>query len=326
MILSGYADEETLRNGLEIAHQYLTKPCDSETLIESIAQIFKIQECVNNPRIITNVGKIAHFPSLPKIYHELNKAIADEFMTNQKIAQILAQDMALSAKLIQLVNSPFFGMNRKVSNLTEAVNLIGGRKLNNLIFKVHISEAFPMKDPVALNLMETLWQNAIRTAELAKLISLAEQQKDDRPDQAYLGGLLHNMGLLIFMALDEGKGKLSKLLAEVKQSSVKVPDLEQQIFGFNRYEVAAYVLSLWKIPPRVIEAILLQNQPSATNYNEMNALTAVHVAAALLNQKGETEEQCLFSLAMDEEYLRRINKLDRLPEWKRLADSVMRQF
>ncbi len=320
IILSGYADEVSLKNGLEVAHQYFSKPCTAEIIREAISQIFKIQDCLKNPKIVTEVGDPSQLPSLPKIYHQLNAAIANENTTINEISNIFASDMVLSAKLLQLIYSPYFGLNRNISNLTEAVNLIGLKKLNNLVLSVHVKNAFPILNSEMEYYMGYLWQDAGRVAELARLITLSENQQEDRPDQAYLGGLLHNLGLLIF--LSRGGDKLKYLLEQVKNTEIPVADLELDIFGFTRSEAAAYVLSLWKIPPRIIEAILLQNRPNDTDYDDISALTAVHVAACLLKPSVMSACDRLFDMPLNTVYLQRINKLERLPDWQLLADKV----
>ncbi|MDO9140887.1 MAG: response regulator [Methylobacter sp.] len=320
MVLSGYTDEKTLKISLEVAHQYLSKPCNAETLRESISQVFKIQACVRNPQIITGVGDLNKLPPLPKIYQELNAAITDEDSTIRDIADIFARDMVLSAKLLQLVNSPYFGLKRTVSNLTDAISLIGLKKLSSLVLSVHIRTSFPANNPDIQGYIEYLWQDACRASELARLISLSEEQQEDRPDQAYLGGLLHNMGLLIF--LSRGGDKLKNLISAVQNTDTPIAELETAIFGFTRSEAAAYVLSLWKIPPRIIEAILLQNTPMDSDYEGVNALTAVHVAACLLNPTGQDNSDPMFAMTLDSAYLQRINKLGRLPYWQKLADKV----
>lgn len=321
MILSGYADEETLKSGLEAAHQFLSKPCTPEALREVISQIFKIQTCLSNPRIANSLGDAQHLPSLPKVYDELKQAIADENATARDIADIFARDMILSAKLLHLVNSPYFGLNRKISSLTEAINLIGVKKLNSLVLSVHLRNSFPVDNPDIERYMEYLWQDACRVADLARLIAQSERQEGDRPDQAYLGGLLHNMGLLIFMS--RGGEKFNQLLARIKHTQVPVPELEKEVYGFNRSEAAAYLLSLWKIPPRVIESILLQSNPNDSDYNGVNALTAVHVAACLLKPSVMQDYDRLFDMKLDVDYLKRIDKLDRLEAWQSLADKIL---
>ncbi|TPQ25418.1 HDOD domain-containing protein [Methylomonas sp. HW2-6] len=324
MILSGYADEETLSRGLEVAHQYLTKPCSAEVLREAITQVFKTQDYVNNPRIAAEVGEASHLPSLPKIYHDLNAAIADERVTNLQIAEIFAKDMVLSAKLLHLVNSPYFGLQRTVSNLTDAINLIGLKKLNSLVLSVHIKTAFPVSDPEMERYMEYLWQDASRVAELARLISLSEQQTGDKPDQAYVGGLLHNMGLLIFMS--RGGDKFKMLREQTTRSNTPVAALETEIFGFTRSAAAAYVLSLWKIPALIVESILWQNAPSESEYQTVNELTAVHVAACLANPTERPGNDRLFEMQLDQSYLQRIGRLHRLADWQTLAEKVTAFF
>lgn len=324
MILSGHADEENLKNGMKVAHQYLSKPCSAEMLREVITQVFKIQSCVSNLNLVASVGDPNQLPSLPKIYQELNAAIADENTTVRDIADIFARDMVLSAKLLQLINSPYFGLNRTISSLSEAINLIGIRKLNSLVLSVHIKMAFSINNPVLERYMESLWQDAVRVAELARHIAVSENQQQDRPDQAYLGGLLHNMGLLIFMSRNsEG---MTTLLQQLDSSDMTLPDLEKAIFGFARSEAAAYVLSLWKIPPRIIEAVLLQYTPNETQYDSMNALTSVHVAACLLKPAVMENNDRLLDMNLDLVYLQRIGKLDRLPEWQKLADKILNQY
>lgn len=321
MILSGYADEEALKSGLEVAHQYLSKPCSSEMIREAISQVFKIQPCVNNPKIAESLGDVAHLPSLPKIYHELDAAIANESTTIPQLAEIFSRDMVLSSKLLQLVNSPFFGLYRTVSSITEAINMIGIKKLVNLLITVHIKNAFPVSDPNLLLTMELLWLDSMKVSELARLISISENQLGDRPDQAYLGGLLHNMGLLIF--LSRSGSKFSSLMHQVTVTDTPIDQLETEIFGCSRSEAAAYILSLWKIPSRIIESILLQYNPIETGYDGINALTAVHVAAALLKPSVMDGHERLFEINLDNNYLQRINKLNRVPHWQILADKVM---
>lgn len=324
IVLSGYADEETLKSGLLISHQYLSKPCSAEILRESISQVFKIQDCVNDPRVIAGIGDPQKLPSLPQVYLDLNKAIEDENTSVKDIAQILSSDMVLSAKLLRLINSPYFGINRLISNLNEAINLIGIKKLNSLVLSVHIKNVFPVNNPVFESYMEYLWQDAGRVSELAQLIALSENQKEDRPDQAYLGGLLHNLGLLIFMSRDSDK--LKTLIEQVKNTDIPVAELEMSIFGFTRSQGAAYLLSLWKIPPRIIESVLLQHTPNDTDYEDINALTAVHAASCLLKPSVMTECDRLFDMGINMDYLERINKLDRLPEWQSLAEKILTQY
>jgi HD-like signal output (HDOD) protein len=324
IIFSGYSDEITLKKALEVAHQYFCKPCNIDTLRESISQIFQIQNTINNPRIIQSIGDPNHLPSLPEIYQDINAAIASETTTIAELAGIFARDMVLSARLLQLVNSPYFGVRQRISSLSEAISMIGINMLNNLVLSIHIKHAFPVNNPKMLIYMEYLWQDAWRVAQLAKLISLAEEQPEDRPDQAYLGGLLHNMGLLVF--LSRSGDQLLQFVQEIKKTDIPINTLEKQLFGFTHCEAAAYLLSLWKIPPRIIESVLLHTSPNESDYDGMNALTAVHAATFLLNPAEAKNCDRMFCIKLDSDYLQRINKLNRLPDWQLLAETTIAQF
>ncbi len=324
MVLSGYADDDALKTAVNVSHQYLTKPCTPELLKEAIAQVFTIQDCISNPVLRDNIGDINQLPSLPRIYQELQQEINTQNSDAHSIAAIISRDMALSAKLLQIVNSPFFGMQRKISNLDEAINIIGTKKLSHLVLNTFMHASFKVKNKQFTRYLDYLTKDSLRTAELAKQISLAEKQQDDRPDQAYLGGLLHNLGLLIFMSkLPE---KFEQLIQQVNESDLPVANIEKQIMGFTHSEAGAYVLGLWKIPPRITESILLQTIPSQTDFNGMNALTAVHAAAALLNPPVTPEVGRLFSMNLDFEYLKRINKLDSVAQWEHLAEKLTQQL
>ena len=131
------------------------------------------------------------------------------------------------------------------------------------------------------------------------------------------------MGLLIF--LSRGGKQLTELLNLVDSTDISLDTLENDIYGFTRCEAAAYILSLWKIPPRIIEAILLQRKPHETDYAGVNALTAVHGAACLLKPASIPKYNRLFDIQLDHEYLEQINKLEQVPLWQQLAEKVLAQ-
>lgn len=324
ILFSGYSDETTLRKALEVAHQYFSKPCKIETLRESISQIFQIQKTIANPRIIQSIGDPSQLPSLPKIYHDINAAIASETATLAELADIFALDMVLSARLLQPVNSPYFGIRQQVASISEAIGMVGINMLNNLVLSLYIKAAFPVTQPKMLAYMEFLWQDAWQVASLAKLIAQAEGQPEYKPDQAYLGGLLHNMGLLVFMS--RSSNRVQQFMHQLNTTDTPASKLERQIFGFTRYEAAAYLLSLWKIPPGIIESVLLHATPHISDDDGMNTLAAVHAAACLVQPTVHIECDRLFEISIDQAYLQRIQKSQRLPHWQALAETARAQF
>ena len=131
------------------------------------------------------------------------------------------------------------------------------------------------------------------------------------------------MGLLIFLA--RGGNQLNEFLHLINTNDQPIAELETAVFGFDRCEAAAYILSLWKIPPRIIESILLQRTPNESDYMGVNALTAVHIAASLLKLEIPAEYNRLFEQNLDLDYVKRINKLEQLSLWEQLAEKVQAQ-
>jgi HD-like signal output (HDOD) protein len=306
---------------VELAHQFLTKPCDAETLLSAINQTLKIRDCIENPRIRAALGNIGKIPALPRVYQELNEALRSDRCDGKSIAAIIAKDMSISAKLLQVVNSSFFGLGRRVSSTAEAVALLGVKQLRALVLSSYVFESFSASDSTLAISIESLWTSSMLTANLARRITLAQNLGDDRPDQAYMGGLLHNLGLLLFVTRMADKfGQVIQALAA--DPSVSFEDAEKQFLGTTHAEAGSYVLGLWNLPPRIVESVLLQHHPSELNYRGFCGVTAVHVAAALLAEKASPPGS-LFTHALDLDYLSQIGLEGKIEHWRKLSEDML---
>ncbi len=318
IVLTGHADKIAATKATEVAHQYLSKPCDAEFLKDSINQTLLLHELVENPRIRKVMGNIKKLPSLPTIYNDLSREIETQNSDALAIADIFSKDMAMSAKLLQLVNSSFFGLGRRISSIKQAVTLLGLKQIKDLVLSTHIFEAFSTsKTPCALS-VDDLWKQSLAVAELSRKISVSEGQTEDRPDQAYMGGLLHNLGLLIFVSREPEK--VNELFAKADETNRRPVNLEQSIFGVSCNEAGSYLLGLWKLPPRIVEAILLQDQPSLIGYDGLCALSCVHIAKGLLLPEHNAGEG--YSYRIDLNYLERIGLQNHMDSWNSLAETV----
>ena len=322
IVLTGHADKIAATRATEVAHQYLSKPCDAEFLKDSINQTLLLHELVENPRIRKVMGNIKKLPSLPAIYNDLSREIEAQNSDAQAIADIFSKDMAMSAKLLQLVNSSFFGLGRRISSIKQAVTLLGLTQIKDLVLSTHIFEAFSGSKTLCALSVDSLWKQSLAVAELSRKISVSEGQTEDRPDQAYMGGLLHNLGLLIFVSRQPEK--VNELLAKADETKTSPITLEQSIFGVSCNEAGGYLLGLWKLPPRIVEAILLQDQPSSIGYDGLCALTCVHVAKGLLLSEQDTGEG--YSYCIDMNYLERIGLHNHMDSWSSLAETIKEKY
>jgi len=323
IILSGHVEASAATRVVELAHQFLPKPCDSDTLSAAIVQTLKIRDCIENPRIRAALGNIGKIPALPRVYQELNDALRSDRCDGKTIAAIIAEDMSISAKLLQVVNSSFFGLGRRVSSVSEAVALLGVKQLRALVLSSYVFESF---SPTEKNLpisIDSLWNSSIQTANLARRITLAQNLGDDRPDQAYMGGLLHNLGLLLFVTRMTDKFTQA-VQAMTANPSASFEDTENQLLGTTHAEAAGYVLGLWALPPRIVESVLLQHHPGELSYHGFCGVTAVHAAVAILAEKSGPPER-FFAHELDMEYLTRIGVSEKVDRWRQMAGDVLDQ-
>ena len=132
MVLSGHAEQEAAMKAVPVAHQYLTKPCEPGLLENVVERTCNLQALIGDETLRQTVGRIQTLPSPPRIYAQLTSVLSDESVSVDRVAEILKQDMAMSAKILQIVNSAFFRLSRTISHVEDAVIYLGFDTIKNL--------------------------------------------------------------------------------------------------------------------------------------------------------------------------------------------------
>lgn len=320
IVLSGHADEKSTTRAMRVVHQYLSKPTDAETLKTAVARAFGTKAIVSDDRVRAAVAKCDSLPSLPTLYFEITKAVASETSDSRTIAQVIAKDVAFSAKLLQLVNSSFFGLGRRISSIEQTVSLLGVLRIKALVLGENILKEFKIPEKFAEFSAHGFWKHASFVAEVARQISKAEGQTDDRPDQAFTAGLLHDVGKLILVS--QFPDAYGQVIEETRGSQESLCDAERRLLNVTHAEVGAYLLGLWALPPRLVEAVSMHHDVSSFQYGGMCAVTAVHVANALSYEYGAAGCDVGRHPEVDTGYLQRIGLQARLPKWQEIARQV----
>jgi HD-like signal output (HDOD) protein len=243
---------------------------------------------------------------------ELNKA--DPSLT--RTGNLISEDMALSAKILQLVNSAFFGLPSQVSSTTKAVGLLGIDVIRALVLSTHAFCKFQSKLLTESD-MEYLWRHSAAVAGHAKQIAIFEHVDKSLADQCFTAGLLHDLGKLILATAVPEKYQI--VLSMVNSNQTTLMLAERKVLGCGHAEVAAYLLSLWGLPSDVIEAVAWQHQPSACDQSGFSAVAATHIA----NTCDEKNHPYWMSdrTLLDVSYLNKIGCLHKEPQWRILAES-----
>ena len=145
IILSGQTGREAFVRGGKSAHRFLTKPCETETLKENIASILSLQHFLSDPELIKIVSRVEHLPSPPEVFHLLMEKAESPNFSLERAGEIIAKDMSMTAKILQLANSAFYGFNEKIVTPIHAVQILGLDIIQALILSMHIFSEFEKK-------------------------------------------------------------------------------------------------------------------------------------------------------------------------------------
>jgi HD-like signal output (HDOD) protein len=321
LILSGYADQEEIADCIGATHQFLAKPCDVTALKSTLARVSGLDTFLMDERLKALVAQCGALPSFPTLYIEVMGELASAEPSVERIGQIIAADPGMTAKILQLVNSAFFGVARKISNPVEAVQLLGVGTVRSLVLSVHLFSCFDRSRLKGFSL-DRLWNHSILTGTIARKIMQLEDAETAAADDAYIAGMLHDVGKLMLAAnLPEPFQRALTLAAE---RGVPAIEAEREVFGATHAGVGAYLLGLWGLPAGIVEAVALHHSPGQSAVRGPGPLAVVHVANVLeheLNPPGSGEGR---PPELEAAFLQSAGLAGRIDAWRAVALKLAR--
>jgi len=311
IVFSGHTELETALRTVTTAHQYLTKPCDPEILTGVIERACALRELLTSSSIRSLIGGLGELPSAPGVYHALTRALADADCSLADVTAIVEQDVAMCAKILQLVNSSFFGLAKRITNIRDAVVYLGANMLKQLALSVAAFRAFNPPANLPGFSFDALQRDAVLSAKIAKQILGKQKSADD----AYTAAMLHDIGTLTLASA--APEDFRRVMAQ-RQQGVEAVRAEQQIFGASHAEIGAYLLGLWGLPYTVVEAVAFHHRPSDVQHEIFDVLDAVYVASALA-EEAVHDSSSAQSSNLDKQYLARMGVEEKIPTWRAIA-------
>jgi HD-like signal output (HDOD) protein/CheY-like chemotaxis protein len=317
LVLSGHADRDLVMKCVGSTHQYLSKPCQPEELKAAIARAGDLDQALRDEGLRHLISRMDRLPSMPSLYVEIVDKLQDPEIGVDDIGAIVAKDMAMTAKILKLVNSAFFGLGRQISSPAEAVTYLGMDTIKSLVLSIHAFSQFATVK-VGTFSIDTLWVHSQNTAGLAKEIARMEEADQKLMDEAFVAGLLHDTGKLVLAS--NFPEQYDQVLQAEPAGTLALLTAEENTFGANHAEVGGYLLGLWGLPVPVVEAIALHHQPGLCPHPSFSPLTTVHVADALI---GCQPAQAKVSVpeGLDLNYLAMLGLDSRLEHWRTAADA-----
>jgi HD-like signal output (HDOD) protein len=320
-VLSGYTELEASFRAVPVAHQFLLKPCDSETLRTAIDRATSIIEVLNNKMLASLVGSVQDLPSLPRTYAELRDALADPESPIDRVIRIVEQDVAITAKILQLVNSAFFGVTRNISDIKTAVSYLGMNVLQNLVLSVEVFRTFHPKKPIPGFSIEEFHRHSQFTARIASQIPAPMSP----PSAAVISGLLHDVGKLVIA--ERSPDHIARALAGAREEKRPLFSVEEELIGVSHAEVGGYLLSTWGLPYPVVEAVTHHHHPERVPRKSMDLITVVYLSNLLAHEHSGEKRDGVAQVysPIDTQILAAIGEEEHLAEWHKKAEASVKQ-
>ncbi|HDQ14788.1 MAG TPA: HDOD domain-containing protein [Sediminispirochaeta sp.] len=220
------------------------------------------------------VKEIDDLPQFPDNIIQLQNLINDPDSEISSIARQISTDPSLTADLLKVVNSAQFMLPKRVDNIVEAVKLVGLRGLKNLLYSYGTQQILNQE-------MKWLWNHSYKTAYYAYNLARNFKRKKDLLDDAYVGGILHDIGKIIFSEVHPHL--LEKISSFCDERNINRELFEDLSAGLNHAEIGGKVAEKWNFPPSLIEAIRYHHEPLDCDPVRKDVVYTVYLANALVN-------------------------------------------
>jgi len=311
IVLTGFAGKGFIQNVGDEIHRFLTKPTSQEVLTTTIERALSLRETLANDSMKKVVSQVGDLPSLPAIYTQLMSELNKPKTSLESISKIISKDIGLTGKILQLVNSAYFGNLRRISVVEQAVAMLGVNTIKAMALTTEVFKKLEKNSIEEFDLDE-FWSHSVRVGNIARMIAEMAGAEKVVQGHAFTAGMLHDVGRLVFAS--KLGTRYSKILRQSNNDEEIICLLEQSAFGVSHAEIGAYMIGLWGLHDPVVEAIAYHHTPMENYFEAFSEITAVHVADGIADMIGNGIED-IFDSSILVYYIEKLGYADDLPKW-----------
>jgi len=316
--LSGHSDRTASLQASGLAHQYLTKPCPIESIVAAIQQSLSIGNLVIDENVRKLIVQLKTIPSQPEAYLQIVEELKKADSSTGKIGKIISQDASMSAKILQLVNTAFFGLPKTAIDPEQAAVMLGVETIRDLVLTIGVFSQFDPRKLKQLSL-SNMWSHSRRTGELAKVIATQLNADKKQTNNAFIAGALHDVGKLILA------DNLPQLYLGANKRAImenkEFVHIEQEVFGTTHAQVGSYLFGLWGLSSSIVNAVAGHHEPSGSAVEDLPVLLAVHVANVIDYQVHTDQPKIGIPPPFDTAYLKSCGVESQLDTWRQYTFS-----
>ncbi len=310
-------DAETVLQSLPYVHHFINEPIDTITLKQYIDRICIIRDILGCDTISRLCTRINGLPSLPGIFYQVIDELAMSDPSIAKISNLIEHDSSISSRIIQIVNSPALGLRQRVSNIEQAISLLGLDMTKTIVMYAGINNYLHLPAHI-LATAESINNNSFIIGNLALRITLAETRNYTLAQQAKMAGILNNIGYMLLLNNPQTQTDLRNILTADKMTLL---DAEQLLTGITHAELGAYFLGIRGFAPQLLEAVAYYYRPQMRPSKEFTILTALHIAHSLSPSPIRSIIPCKKS-ELHLPYLDKLGLINRIETWESIAEDV----
>ncbi|MEJ2611311.1 MAG: response regulator [Candidatus Thiodiazotropha sp.] len=284
LLFSGQALRTPAQEVVHHAHQFIAKPCNTKDLINNLERVLQLRGLLNNPAMEEMINSLGTLPSLPQSYREMIDALQSENTTLADIGKIVAQDIGMSAKLLQMVNSAFFGLPQKIASPAHAVSLLGIETVSNLALGAGV---FSQLDQAVIKSfqLELLWEHSQSISGLVRRLAQLHGMSRQEIEIPVMAGLLHDIGKLVLAS--QNTKEYLRIVEQSKRDKIPLFEVEADALWCHHASIGAYLMGIWGLPFTAVEAVALHHSPEKQTMERPDCLL-VYGANLLYHWLGDT--------------------------------------
>lgn len=221
------------------------------------------------------IDRIDDLPTLPRTVLKITELVNDPKSSAKDLARVITDDQILTARLLKLVNSSFYGIPQRISTVTGAIVLIGFDAIRNLLLTTSVFDLFASRNRNRKKQQEQekFWDHSLGCAVGAKVIG--NYLRHDNIEELFVAGLLHDIGKIVEMMFQPDE--FSKVVAAIRRENILMITAENKILGYSHTEIGKLLAEKWNLPAKLVQIIAHHHQPNDAGSFAMEA-SIVHLA------------------------------------------------
>jgi HD-like signal output (HDOD) protein len=310
IVLGGEMDVSSALRTSTCAHRVLVKPCDRATLEHAIEAGVRLSVAALHPTMKALVAGTMRLPSPPTTYLALTEVMRNPESTARDVAAVLEKDVAMTAQVLRVVNSPLFGVRCEVSRVEQAVALLGREMVKSLVLGADVFRSFKQLPAGARLAIETHHDHSLLVGRIAQIIAGKALAND-----AFTVGMLHDVGVLLVATMTPDMQ--FEILDAASERQVPPHVVEKERWGTTHADIGAHLLGLWGLPVAIVQGVADHHDPAPFFPTRPQLATIAHVADALAHERSgdatRIDSQRTFALGLHE----------RLDGWRREVATAL---